>query len=71
MSRLSNTIALFEQMGDLSRDEAILADIAVSLAQIADALAGTIKIEQMKQAPTYYAYYDPNSPVRGGRGGKE
>lgn len=71
MSRLSNTIALFEQMGDLSRDEAILADIAVSLAQIADALEGTIKIEEMKQAPTYYAYYDPNSPIRGARGGKE
>ena len=71
MSRLSNTIALLEQMGNLSRDEAILADIAVSLAQIADALEGTIKIEEMKQAPTYYAYYDPNSPIRGGRGGKE
>lgn len=68
MSRLSNTIALFEQMGDLSRDEAILADIAVSLAQIADALEGTIKIEEMKQAPIYYAYNDPNSPIRGAGG---
>lgn len=71
MSKLRNTTSLLEQMGDLSRQEALLADIAISLAHIADALEGTIKIEEMKQAPTYYAYYDPNSPIRGASGGKE
>lgn len=70
MSKLKNTTSLLEQMGDLSRQEALLADIAISLAHIADALEGTIKIEEMKQAPTYYTYYDPNSSVRGGRGGE-
>ena len=71
MSKLRNTTSLLEQMDDLSRQEALLADIAISLAHIADALEGAIKIEEMKQAPTYYAYYDPNSPIRGASGGKE
>ena len=71
MSKLRNTTSLLEQMGDLSRQEALLADIAISLAHVADALEGTIKIEEMEQAPTYYTYYDPNSPVLGAKGGKK
>lgn len=71
MSKLRNTTNMLEQMGDLSRQEALLADIAISLAHIADALEGTIKIEEMKQEPIYYAYYDQNSPIRGASGGKK
>ena len=46
-------------------------DDLISRQAAIDALEGTIKIEEMKQAPTYYAYYDPNSPIRGASGGKE
>lgn len=69
MSKLKNTTSLLEQMGDLSRQEALFADIAISLAHIADALEGTIKIEEMKLLPSFYIYDDPKN-LRGGRGGK-
>lgn len=36
-----------------------MADIAISLAHIADALESTIKIEEMKLLPTYYTYGEP------------
>ena len=53
----------------------VLSDIALSLAKIADSLESPIRIEEVKAAPTYYTYFDPNKPILngciGGNGGRQ
>ena len=58
-------ISLLKEQGDYAIwIDRILADIALSLAQIADGLKLPIRVEEVNAAPTYYAYCDPNDPIR-------
>lgn len=78
MSRLEESLKAARYAETRETKEAqvvILADIAVSLAKIADSLESPIRIEEVKAAPTYYTYYDPNEPILnrgiGGNGGRQ
>lgn len=53
-----------KNIGEVSKTEALLADIAISLSLIADSIEGVIRVENVVTEPTHYVFMD-----YGGNGG--
>ena len=69
MSREDETMHTLKNIGDVSKTEAILADIAISLAQIADKLNTHITVVTLDSKAVICAYDEARGLI-GGRGGE-
>lgn len=69
MSREDETMQTLKNIGDVSKTEAILADIAISLAQIADKLNTHITVVTLDSKAVICAYDEARGLI-GGRGGE-